>query len=156
MIRSKLFVMTGFGLFSTLGAWAQSQPAKSETVPIYRVTVVERTVKAVNYQYRGGPTPIDFRGTVLLPHAKGDAMVESKAGRTEIDARFERVEAPTRYGPEYLTYVLWAITPDGHAKNLGEVLPGSSDHAHLRVTTDLPDIRHDRYGRTVFRRAPTQ
>jgi len=136
-MRSKLFVLTGFGLFSTIGAWAQSQPAKSETVPIYRVTVIERTVKAVNYQYRGGPTPIDFRGTVLLPHAKGDAMVESKAGRTEIDARFEHVEAPTRYGPEYLTYVLWAITPDGHAKNLGEVLPGSSDHAHLRVTTDL-------------------
>lgn len=136
-MRSKLFVMAGFGLFSTICAWAQSQPAKSETVPIYRVTVVERTVKAVNYQYRGGPTPIDFRGTVLLPHAKGDAMVESKAGRTEIDARFEHVEAPSRYGPEYLTYVLWAITPDGHAKNLGEVLPGSSDHAHLRVTTDL-------------------
>ena len=94
-------------------------------------------MKAVDYQYRGGPTPIDFRGTVLLPKSKGDAIVESKAGRTDVDARFQNLEAPTRFGGEYLTYVLWAITPEGHAKNLGEILPGSSDHAHLHVTTDL-------------------
>src|SRR5262249_16905140 len=84
-----------------------------------------------------GPTMIDFRGTVLMPKAKGDAIVESKAGRTEIDVRFNHVEAPTRYGPEYLTYVLWAITPEGHPKNLGEVLANSIDHAKLHVTTDL-------------------
>jgi len=124
-------------LAGSLCAWAQDQPAPPRSVPIYRVTVVERTVKAVNYQYRNGPTPIDFRGTVLLPHAKGNATVESKKGRTDIDARFEHMEAPTRFGPEYLTYVLWAITPDGHPKNLGEVLAGSGDKAHLHVTTDL-------------------
>src|SRR5579872_3368686 len=112
--------------------------AIAQNVPLYRVTVIERTVKAVNYQYRSGiPTQIDFRGTVLLPEGKGDAMVESKAGRTEIDAHFEHVSPPSGYGQEYLTYVLWAITPEGHAKNLGEVLAGSSDKAKLRVTTDL-------------------
>ncbi|MDR3699142.1 MAG: OmpA family protein [Candidatus Sulfopaludibacter sp.] len=112
--------------------------AIAQNVPLYRVTVIERTVKAVNYQYRSGmPTQIDFRGTVLLPEGRGDATVESKAGRTDIDARFEHVTPPSRYGKEYLTYVLWAITPEGHAKNLGEVLAGSSDKAKLRVTTDL-------------------
>jgi len=99
--------------------------------------VVDRTVSAVDYQYRNGPTNIDFRGTVLLPQSKGGAIVESMAGRTQIDARFDRLLAPTRFGREYLTYVLWAITPDGHAKNLGEILPGSSDKARLLVTTDL-------------------
>lgn len=122
--------------------WAQNQPASQhdQNVPLYRVTVVERTIKAINYQYRSGPTQIDFRGTVLMPEAKGEAVVESKRGRTEIDAKFDRVSAPTRFGRQYLTYVLWAITPDGHAKNLGEVVPGSSDKAHLRVTTDLQDF----------------
>src|SRR6185295_9979627 len=72
-----------------------------------------------------------------LPLAKGDATVESKRGRTELEAKFDHVPPPTRFGREYLTYVLWAITPEGHAKNLGEVLPGGSDRAKLRVTTDL-------------------
>jgi flagellar motor protein MotB len=126
----QLSLFTVLGLFLTGPAWPQG-------VPIYNVTVTERTVKAINYQYRNGPTPIDFRGTVLLPEAKGDAVVESKAGRTEIDAHVDHLPAPTRFGHEYLTYVLWAITPEGHPKNLGELLAGSSDKAHVRVTTDL-------------------
>jgi flagellar motor protein MotB len=133
-MTTKVFEFTALGLFLTFGATAQTQP---ETVPLYRVTVVERTVKAVDYQYRSGPTQIDFRGTVLLTDAKGGATVESKQGRTEIDAHFEHIAAPTRFGREYLTYVLWAITPQGNAKNLGEVMPGSSDKAKLHVTTDL-------------------
>jgi outer membrane protein OmpA-like peptidoglycan-associated protein len=129
MIR-QLPLIAILGLCGTIPAWPQS-------VPLYQVTVVERTVKAVNYQYRRGPTPIDFRGTVLLPQSKGDADVESKAGRTEIDAHFNNLPAPNRFGGEYLTYVLWAITPEGHPKNLGEIIPGSSDKAHTQVTTDL-------------------
>src|SRR5438132_9340611 len=94
-------------------------PAISETtdhersVPIYRVTVIQRSVDAVNYQYRALPTRIDFRGTVVLPKAKGEAVVESKRGRTEIDAKFENLDEPHRFGGEYLTYVLWAISPEG-------------------------------------------
>jgi outer membrane protein OmpA-like peptidoglycan-associated protein len=129
MIR-KIPILPMLALVGSLGA--QTQPT-----PIYQVTVIERTVKAVDYQYRNGPTKVDFRGTVLLPHAKGEAEVESKAGRTELSAKFERVQAASRFGPEYLTYVLWAITPEGHAKNLGEVLADGSDHARLTVTTDL-------------------
>jgi outer membrane protein OmpA-like peptidoglycan-associated protein len=127
------------GRFSVLAilALVGTGSGYAQSAPIYRVTVIERTVKAVDYQYKNGPTKVDFRGTVLLPQAKGEAVVESKAGRTEIAAKFEHVQAASRYGPEYLTYVLWAITPDGHAKNLGEVLAGGSDRAHMNVTTDL-------------------
>jgi len=108
-----------------------------DRVPVYRVTVIQRTVDAINYQYRADPTKIDFRGTVLLPSAKGDATVASKEGRTEIDAKFEGLDAPQRFGPEYLSYVLWAITPDGAPHNLGEIVPNGSNHGHLPVTTDL-------------------
>jgi outer membrane protein OmpA-like peptidoglycan-associated protein len=123
-------------LLLTIPGWSQAPP-HPETVPIYHVTVIDRTVSAVNYQYRGGPTRIAFKGTVLLPQAKGDAIVESKSGRTDIDARFQHFEVPARLGAEYLTYVLWAITPQGHVKNLGEVMADASDNAHLHVTTDL-------------------
>ena len=124
-------------------ALAQSTPAPPSAVPasgnapIYHVTVVQRTIKAVNYLYRQGPTQIDFRGTVLLPQGKGGATVESKKGRTEIDADFEHLKSPQSYGREYLTYVLWAITPEGRPHNLGEVIPDHSDNGHLHVTTDL-------------------
>jgi flagellar motor protein MotB len=107
------------------------------SAPLYRVTVVERSVDAVNYQYRSGPTKIDFKGTVLLANGKGNATVESHRGRTEIDAGFEHLVAPTRFGREYLTYVLWAISPEGAPHNLGEVVADGSDHGHLRVTTEL-------------------
>ena len=125
------------GLALAIAGSAQTAPEHEATVPIYHVTVVERSVRAVNYQYRGEPTAIDFRGTVLLPRATGDAIVESKTGRTDIDARFQHLETPARFGPEFLTYVLWAITPEGHVKNLGEVLADGSDKAHLHVTTEL-------------------
>jgi outer membrane protein OmpA-like peptidoglycan-associated protein len=106
-------------------------------VPVYRVMVVEHGLDAVNYQYGAEPTKIDFRGTVLLTSAKGEATVQSRRGRTEIGAKFENVPAPTRFGTEYLTYVLWALSPEGAARNLGEIIPDTSDRAKLRVTTDL-------------------
>ncbi|HEV2201994.1 MAG TPA: OmpA family protein [Bryobacteraceae bacterium] len=118
-------------------AVAQQPLPHEPNAPIYRVTVVERTVKAINYQYLSGPTKIDLRGTVLLPYAKGEATVESRPGRTEIEATFDGLSGPQRFGGEYLTYVLWAITPEGRPHNIGELIAGSSDKAKVRVTTDL-------------------
>jgi hypothetical protein len=127
-------------IFCTLPFEVQAQDgssAKKGRAPIYSVTVVERTTKAVNYEYRSLPTRIDFRGTVLLPKARGEATVESKRGRTEIEAKIENLPAPTRFGREYLSYVLWAITPEGAPHNLGEVVANGADKARLHVTTDL-------------------
>jgi outer membrane protein OmpA-like peptidoglycan-associated protein len=121
-----------------LTGFASAQPpVPSDPQPIYRVTVVSRNLEAVNYGHRDGPTPIDFQGTVLLPHAKGMAVVESHRGSVAVDAKFEHLDAPTRFGREYLTYVLWAISPEGRPKNLGELLVDSSNKAHIRVTTDM-------------------
>jgi outer membrane protein OmpA-like peptidoglycan-associated protein len=108
----------------------------SGKVPIYRVTVVERTTKAINYRHRSGPTEVDFRGTDLMPRAKGNATVNSKQGRIEIKARMEKVTPATQFGPEFLTYVLWAVTPEGRPKNLGEVIL-NGDNSKIEVTTDL-------------------
>jgi outer membrane protein OmpA-like peptidoglycan-associated protein len=90
--------------------------------PIYRVTVVARTTKAINYHHRSGSTRIGFRGTALMPQAVGEAKVESKQGVIKIDAEMQKLDPATKFGPEYLTYVMWAITPEGRATNVGEVL----------------------------------
>ena len=126
-----------FALLLTAPGWPQDGRNTGGSAPIYNVTVIERTVQAVNYRYRSGPTQIDFKGTILLPHAKGDAVVESKAGRTHIDASFKHLTAPQKFGTGYLTYVLWAISPEGRPNNLGELIPGSSDSVSSKVTTDL-------------------
>src|SRR5678816_3357962 len=105
-------------------------------MPIYRVTVTSRTAKAVNYQHRNGATKIDFRGTELLPKARGEAKVESKQGYIEIEVEFDDMQPATKHGSEYLTYVLWAITPEGRTSNLGEVLLNGTK-SKLNVSTDL-------------------
>ena len=104
---------------------------------VLRVTVVARTTKAINYQHRSGPTNIDFRGTDLMPEARGGATVNSKQGRIEIKLHVDKVTPANQFGPEYLTYVLWAITPEGRPKNLGEVLLGGGKSSSMEVTTDL-------------------
>lgn len=105
-------------------------------MPIYRVTVTERTAKAINYQHRSGATKIDFRGTELLPNARGEAKVESKQGYIEIEVEFDGLQPATKQGSEYLTYVLWAITPEGRTANLGEILLNGTK-SKLDVTTEL-------------------
>ena len=121
----------------TICALAAFPVFAQETVPLYHITVIEHSLQAVNYQYRSGSTDIDFRGTVLLARAKGKATVESNRGRTEIDAKLQGLTSPQAFGKEYLTYVLWAISPEGAAHNLGEVVANASNNASLRVTTDL-------------------
>ncbi len=106
------------------------------SMPIYRVTVTERTAKAINYQHRSGATKIDFRGTEFLPKARGEAKVESKQGYIEIEVEFDDLQPATRQGSEYLTYVLWAITPEGRTANLGEILLNGTK-SKLNVTTEL-------------------
>ena len=126
-----------------LGASAQAQaqtqaPADSgNPTPTYRINVVSRTTRAVSYRHRSGATKINFRGTDLMPAAAGEAKVESKRGALEVEVEFSGLDRPTSFGNEYLTYVLWAISPEGRPVNIGEVLVGDNHRSKLDVTTDL-------------------
>ena len=104
--------------------------------PLFRVTVVGRTTAAINYRPRSGETRVDLIGTPLLPQARGFADVSGEKGYLKIDARFDKMESARKFGDEYLTYVLWAITPEGRATNLGEVQIDDDD-ARITVTTEL-------------------
>ncbi len=106
------------------------------STPLYRVTVTARTAKAINYQHRSGATKIDFRGTSLMPRARGEAKVEGKQGYIEIEVEFDNLQPASTHGAEYLTYVLWGITPEGRTSNLGEILLNGTS-GKLNVTTEL-------------------
>ena len=107
------------------------------STPTFRVTVISRSVQAVNYKHRSGSSKLDFVGTDLMPSANGVAEINSKRGAIAIEAEFGDLQKPTAFGNEYLTYVLWAISPEGRAVNLGEVLLGGNHRSKLNVTTDL-------------------
>jgi outer membrane protein OmpA-like peptidoglycan-associated protein len=110
-----------------------------DKTPLYHVNVVGRTAKAVSFQHRSGDTKLDFRGTTLAPRATGTATVNSKQGRIQVTADLKSLDKnpSTAYGPEYLTYVLWAITPQGRPENLGEVLVNDDGNSKETVTTEL-------------------
>ena len=123
--------------------WPQDQQQQKnpqaemrDGVPVYKVQVVGRDIPAINYFHRSGTTKIGFQGTSLLPEAKGSATVESRRGRLVINAKFEGLRPANSFGVEYLTYVLWAITPEGRPSNLGEILPQGTKN-EIEVTTAL-------------------
>jgi len=110
---------------------------ENSQMPVFRVNVYARSARAVNYRHRGGSTTVDFKGTSLMPAITGRAKVDGKQGRLAIDVELNHVDRPLKLGGQYLTYVLWAVTPEGRAVNLGEVLPGDNGKSRMNVTTDL-------------------
>ena len=139
----KHMFLLAVGSVLSLSAFAQASPQAPTVLETagpgstYRVVVISRSVQAVNYQHRSGATDLDFAGTALLPSADGKAKVRSKRGTMEVEAEFGNLQSPTTFGGEYLTYVMWAISPEGRAVNLGEVLVGGNDRSKLTATTDL-------------------
>ncbi|HUG80080.1 MAG TPA: OmpA family protein [Bryobacterales bacterium] len=135
--------MKMLGAFLAISGFLSAQTPRApndvfqlDTTPVFRVTSVGRTAKAINYRHRGGATKIDFAGTSLMPNARGEAKVESKQGYIEIEVEFDDLQPAVRNGAEYLTYVMWAITPEGRTANLGEVLLNGTK-SKLNVTTEL-------------------
>ena len=138
MRKLKMLLAIASLLIAARPAGAQTPGQVRGKQPIYTITinVVERSTKAVNYQHRNGSTTIDFKGTPLMPEARGEAKVESKQGYMEVEVEFDDLQSATRFGPEFLTYVLWAITPEGRATNMGEIILNGSK-SKLNVTTEL-------------------
>src|ERR1700728_476734 len=140
IVKSKLILVAGITLSLSAFAQTNSQNLSVEpmsTTPTFRVTVISRSVQAINYQHRSGSSKLDFAGTDLMPVANGVAEINSKRGSIAIEAEFAGLQKPTSFGNEYLTYVLWAISPEGRAVNLGEVLIGGNHRSKLQATTDL-------------------
>ena len=98
---------------------------------------VSRTTKAMHYRLQGGSTQVDFHGSDLMQRATGEAKVEGKKTNFQIEAKFEGFEDATKFGLEYLTYVLWAVSPQGRPVNLGELTLDHHGNAQVKAFTDL-------------------
>src|ERR1700675_2538751 len=132
-----LTVVMAIGVSAQAQTESQVRADSGNHSPEYRMNVVSRTTQAVSYKHRSGSTKIDFQGTDLMPGGAGEAKVESKRGALKIEVEFSGLGRPTSFGNEYLTYVLWAISPECRPVNIGEVLVGENHRSKLDVTTDL-------------------
>jgi outer membrane protein OmpA-like peptidoglycan-associated protein len=124
-------------LLISLCVLAQTDSQQNTPTSLQRIAMVTRTTHAVNYRHRGKSTKVGLKGTRLLPEAGGNAEVKSKQGTIHIAAEFNGLQPAGRFGPEYLTYVLWAISPEGRPVNLGEVLLNHEGKSKLNVTSNL-------------------
>ncbi len=143
------FSLTGIAFVGALGLCAGG--ARAQTMQSAG-SGVSRTAKAITYR-RGGVAKVSLRGTNLMPAGSGEAQVENKGNRVEIEVKFEGMEPATKFGFEYLTYVLWAVSPQGRAVNLGEV-QAKNGSAQVKAITDMQTFGMVCDRRTVFRGFP--
>jgi outer membrane protein OmpA-like peptidoglycan-associated protein len=100
-------------------------------------SVINKSTKAVGYVVGGGSTKVDFLGTGLASQGSGEGKVEVKKGPTNVEVKVKDMPQPSTLGTEFLTYVLWAITPDGRTVNLGEIPINKDGNGQLEATTQL-------------------
>jgi outer membrane protein OmpA-like peptidoglycan-associated protein len=120
---------------SAVQAQTVTNPGSAATTAT--AATVSRSIKAMHYRLQGGSTKVEFQGSDLLQRAAGEAKVEGKKTNFEIDAKFQGIEGATKFGLEYLTYVLWAVSPQGRPVNLGELTLDKNGNAHVKAFTDL-------------------
>jgi outer membrane protein OmpA-like peptidoglycan-associated protein len=122
-------------LFASI-AIAQDQPVLEEqSIPASALTT--KSAQAVGYTVGGGSTKVDLAATDLMPNASGEGKVEikNKAGRSNVEVNVKGLTSPSSFGAEFLTYVLWAVTPEGRTGNLGEILLNKNGEGKLSATT---------------------
>lgn len=127
----RIWLALGALCFSAIGAAGQTQQEEPAS------NVVSKSVKAIGFQVGGGSTKVDMRGTDQMPSADGGAKIEAKKGLTTIQVSLTGITDPTKFGTEFLTYVLWAVSPEGRTINLGELLTNKTGEAKLNATTQL-------------------
>ena len=137
----KLAALTLTLALTPLAGWrpahGQSSPQSPAQTPITTgAAKIARTTKAVNYRRASGSTKVDLQGTNLMQGASGEAKVENKKNRMEIEVKFAGLDDSTKFGLEYLTYVFWAVSPQGRAENLGEVVTNHGA-GQVKAVTDM-------------------
>ena len=138
ILRRILIVSLGVALIALSDLAAQEAGVEQPDEPVvFTADAVARTTKAINYRSRGGKTKVIFDGTALAKYASGEATVRNKGGATRVDAKLSGLPDPQRFGAEYLTYVLWAISTEGRVVNLGELQRDKRGDAKLLATSEL-------------------
>jgi outer membrane protein OmpA-like peptidoglycan-associated protein len=125
-----------YTVFFAASGNAQGQASQqNQAIPASALTT--KSVEAVGYEIGAGSTKVDLKGTELMSRASGEAKVEikAKAGRASVDVNVKGLMPPSTLGAEFLTYVVWVVTPEGRTGNTGELLLNKNGDGKLGATT---------------------
>ncbi len=117
---------------------AQAQKAAPPSPTLQAVEVKEPGGQILGFRHLSGSTEVEMRGTKLMPQAATQMKIGSRPGFSEIDINrgaIRGLEPARRFGKDFLTYVLWAVTVDGAAMNLGEITFDATGPVSINVTT---------------------
>jgi len=119
-----LTVMLVLLLCASSAVWAQND-ARRQTV-------------AITYPLDQAVT-VRFQGTTRLPRISGEAKVRRTGRRgTRVEMDLKNLPRALELGGIYTTYVLWAISPEGRADNLGEIKRSGSFIINSKVDVTTP------------------
>ena len=106
-------------------------------------SLISKSTVAIGFTVGGGSTKVDMTGTESTPQATGEAKVQARAnaGLTNIELTVKGMTPPSKLGAEYLTFVLWVVTPDGRTGNSGELLINKNGEGKLNATTPAQTLR---------------
>ena len=128
--------LAGRSLVAVGVSWLMSAAVLGQSVPLPSSDVTARPIKAVGYEI-GRETTVDLKVTGLVAGPSGEAKVEAKPFATTVEARVQGLKPATQFGTEFLAYVMWAVSPEGRAVNLGEVRTNNDGKGTLKATTQL-------------------
>ena len=124
--RKVLLLMVLFISTCAVAGQVQQEVPASDTV--------KKTVTAIGYP-AGKSIEVDLTGTGLIATGSGQAKVKAGTGATGVETEFQNMAQATTLRTEFLTYVLWAVSPDGRSNNLGEIIINRDGKGKLSTTT---------------------
>ena len=126
-----------------VGIWSDQALAadgleRSQLTALTVVNVREPDGQILSYRHLAAPTEVHMRGTRLAPDARVKLKIGSRPGFVELDINRGGITGLTpahKFGKDFLTYVLWAVSVDGRASNLGEITFDGDNAVAVNVTT---------------------
>ena len=131
-MANSIVLTLALALSLPLMAWQQKEGKQWRS---HEFKPVAHTTKAVDYK-QGTTSKVDLKGTSSMPDVSGEAEVKPSSGRTEIEVKMDHLKPANSIELNYLTYVLWAISPDGHTANIGELIE-KDGKAELKTATTM-------------------
>ena len=117
---------------------ADGQILAQQRVQLRVIEVHEPEGQILSYRHLAGSTEVHMRGTRLAPQAQVKLKIGSRPGFVELDINrggISGLEPARRLGKDFLTYVLWAVSVDGKASNLGEITFEGERPVPVNLTT---------------------